>query len=172
MTKPEEFPQTGITILGFWIYYCYWLSVLLDLSHIYLVFCILLFCSSLKKKLKDKMAEFQVRLSRISVLDFFPKSPILQLNFFSSKSLQTLRGAIHQEYREVVERRVFTGWSCLLISGCFQFYAIWMLLIYFPWCGVNIMYSMVSMIVSNGSKSWWGGNCFTWIFINGSKYVL
>jgi len=33
-----------------------------------------------------------------------------------SKSLQTLREAIHEEYREVVERRVFTGLSSLLIS--------------------------------------------------------
>lgn len=33
-----------------------------------------------------------------------------------SKSLQILREAIHEEYREVVERRVFTGFSSLLIS--------------------------------------------------------
>lgn len=42
-----------------------------DQSHLFLAFCIILFCSSLKKKLKDKMAEFQVRLSHIFGLMFF-----------------------------------------------------------------------------------------------------
>lgn len=62
---------------------CYWLSVLLDQSHLYLVFCIILFCSSLKKKLKDKMAEFQVCLSRIFCFRFFPQNlPFFNLIFF------------------------------------------------------------------------------------------
>lgn len=49
---------------------------------------------------------------------FVKKSLVSQLNLFSI-SLQNLREAIHEEYREVVERRVFTGLSCLLIISSF-----------------------------------------------------
>lgn len=65
-------------------------------------------CRALKKKFKDRMFEFQVYI----FLYMIPSNLISILNqetFDEHLLLQTLKENIQQEYREVVERRVFTG---------------------------------------------------------------
>jgi len=63
------------------------------------------FGSAVKKKFKDKISEFQVSLAN-SEKKMFSKKVVLSSYLCH---LQTLRQNIQQEYREVVERRVFTG---------------------------------------------------------------
>lgn len=66
------------------------------------------------------MAEFQVGRThaftlKINILVLLLSSDILSshLKFIF---LQTLRETIHQEYREVVERRVYTGLSIIITN--------------------------------------------------------
>lgn len=68
-------------------------------------------CSDLKKKLHDRMKEFQVSLCNQSHLCNKISKCLHSRDLSALDHLQNLRQTIQDEYREVVGRRVFTGFE-------------------------------------------------------------
>lgn len=141
-----------------------------------LLITLLFKCSALKKKLKERMSEFQVSSNSCflwlnssdscsylynCLFNIFSYASFILFGLFVA--LQILRQKIQEEYREVIERRVFTG----LNTFCKN----WLTYIFLFYLFMVLTVSCLSWITSDGYQSWWRG-IITVHYSQGLHYVL
>ena len=151
-----HFHGGGIFLFTIFFYILLAQWILLIKSTCYDLLSVIFCCSSLKKKLKDKMAEFQVGDQTFSLDRMF--------SFHCSYAISNLQFLkLYADLTGSYPSRILRGcWEACLYRfepSCYWSMAIYLLfdLLDLSWKGVNLFESLGIVIVSNGHKSWWRG---------------